>query len=192
MGTRAVILWFAQVAAALTAAAMLSACSAASLASLAGVPLQPKKSATIATAPVPVTKPAPSEPSVALLSFAEQPRSGPADVNGLIAKYAAQYDVPESLVHRVVKKESGYNPKARNGPYWGLMQIRHDTARSMGYRGDASGLLDADTNLRYAVKYLRGAWIVGGYSQDAAIRNYQRGYYYEAKRKGLLKQAGLR
>lgn len=192
MGTRAGILRFAQLAAALSAAAMLSACSAASLASLAGVPLQPKKPAAVALADVPVAQPEPDAPSVALLSFAEPPRSGPADVNGLIAKYAAQYDVPASLVHRVVKKESGYNPKARNGPYWGLMQIRHDTARSMGYRGDAAGLLDADTNLRYAVKYLRGAYIVGGYSQDAAIRNYQRGYYYDAKRQGLLKQAGLR
>jgi soluble lytic murein transglycosylase-like protein len=117
---------------------------------------------------------------------------GSANVNALISKYADVYDVPESLIHRLVQRESGYNPKARNGPYFGLMQIRHDTARSMGYRGDASGLLDADTNLRYAVKYLRGAYIVAGNSHDGAVRNYSRGYYYDAKRKGLLKEAGLR
>jgi soluble lytic murein transglycosylase-like protein len=62
----------------------------------------------------------------------------------------------------------------------------------MGYRGDGPGLLDADTNLKYAVKYLRGAYLVGGYSQDAAIRHYSRGYYYDAKRQGLLKETGLR
>ena len=118
--------------------------------------------------------------------------AGSAEVNRLISRYARAYDVPESLVHRVVKRESTYNPKARNGPYLGLMQIRHDTARSMGYQGDAAGLLDADTNLRYAVKYLRGAYIVGGYNQDAAVRNYSSGYYYDAKRQGLLKEAGLR
>ncbi len=86
----------------------------------------------------------------------------PGAMDGLIGKYAALYDVPESLIRRVVMRESGYNAKARNGPYYGLMQIRYDTAQSMGYRGPASGLLDADTNLRYGVKYLSGAYMVGG------------------------------
>jgi soluble lytic murein transglycosylase-like protein len=100
--------------------------------------------------------------------------------------------VPESLVRRVVPRESGFNPAARNGPYLGLMQIRHDTAKSMGYRGEATGLLDAETNLKYAVKYLRGAYMVGGYNADAAVRFYSRGYYYDAKRLGLLEETGLR
>ena len=89
-------------------------------------------------------------------------------------------------MRRVIVRESGYNPSARNGPYLGLMQIRHDTARSMGYSGSAAGLLDAETNLKYAVKYLAGAYIVGGRNQDQAVRNYSRGYYYDAKRKGML------
>jgi soluble lytic murein transglycosylase-like protein len=126
------------------------------------------------------------------LAFAAAPRGGSGNVNGLIAKYAAQYDVPEDLIHRVVKRESSYNPGARNGPYYGLMQISAATARSMGFKGEAAGLLDADTNLKYAVKYLRGAYLVAGYSQDGAIRNYSRGYYYDAKAKGLLKESGLR
>ena len=187
MGNRAFIVRLAQGAVALAAAAMLSACSAANFANFAPMPGNKAKpvavaSVTPAAKPAAAAAPAVEETSVALLSFTEQPRSGPADVNGLIAIYAAHYDVPASRVHRVVKKESGYNPKARNGPYWGLMQIRHDTARSMGYRGAAAGLLAADTTLKYAVKYLRGAWIVGG----------DRRYYYDAKRQGLLKQAGLR
>jgi soluble lytic murein transglycosylase-like protein len=53
-------------------------------------------------------------------------------------------------------------------------------------------LLDAETNLKYAVKYLRGAYIVAGYNSDGAVRNYSRGYYYDAKRAGLLKEVGLR
>jgi soluble lytic murein transglycosylase-like protein len=195
MGNRVGALRLAKLAAALAAAAMLSACSAANFANFAPMPgnkAKPVAVASVTPAPKPAAARETGETSVALLSFAEPPRSGPADVNRLISKYAAHYNVPESLVHRVVKKESGYNPKARNGPFLGLMQIRHDTARSMGYRGDAAGLLDADTNLKYAVKYLRGAYVVGGYSQEAAMRNYQRGYYYDAKRQGLLKEAGLR
>ncbi|WP_461308442.1 transglycosylase SLT domain-containing protein, partial [Albidovulum sp.] len=116
---------------------------------------------------------------------------GPAEVNRLIAKYAALYDVPEDLVHRVVRRESNYNPAARNGPYYGLMQIHPQTARGMGYRGGPEGLLDPDTNLRYAVKYLRGAWIVAEGDRDDAVMWYARGYYYEAKRKGLLRETGL-
>ena len=125
------------------------------------------------------------------LAFAEAPRSA-GHVDGLITKYAMIYDVPESLIRRVVQRESGFNPAARNGPYYGLMQIRHDTARSMGYSGSAAGLLDAETNLKYAVKYLRGAYIVAGYNSDGAVRNYARGYYYDAKKQGLLKEVGLR
>ena len=144
-----------------------------------------------AAAPVPEVRPGDEEPFVPF-AFAEAPAGTPSSVDGLIDKYAMIYDVPASLIHRVVKRESGYNPGARNGPYYGLMQIRNDTARSMGYRGNASGLLDAETNLKYAVKYLRGAYVVAGYNSDGAVRYYARGYYYDAKRLGLLEEAGLR
>lgn len=106
--------------------------------------------------------------------------------------WAGHYEVPPSLVQRVVIRESGHRPEARNGPYYGLMQILPQTARTMGYRGPDRGLLDADTNLQYGVKYLRGAWLVADGNHDRAISWYARGYYYEAKRKGLLKETGLR
>lgn len=122
----------------------------------------------------------------------EPASAGPAEVNRLIAKYARLYDVPEALVHRVVKRESGYNPAARNGPYYGLMQILPQTARTMGYRGAPEGLLDAQTNLTYAVKYLRGAWLLSNGSFDRAVMWYSKGYYYEAKRRGMLEETGLR
>ncbi|MDB5473022.1 MAG: lytic transglycosylase protein [Devosia sp.] len=110
----------------------------------------------------------------------------------LIAHYAQQYNVPESLVRRVIVRESNYNPAARNGPYYGLMQISHATASGMGYRGSPSGLLDAETNLRYAVRYLAGAYVTARGNPDQAVRFYARGYYYDAKRAGLLQASGLR
>jgi soluble lytic murein transglycosylase-like protein len=113
------------------------------------------------------------------------------ELDALIARYAAYYEVPVELVRRVVKRESNFRPAARNGPYWGLMQIRHDTARGMGYKGTASGLLDAETNLKYAVKYLRGAYLTAGGNHDRSVRFYARGYYYDAKRRGLLDETGL-
>lgn len=114
------------------------------------------------------------------------------ELRALINQYAGVYDVPPDLVQRVVIRESSHRPEARNGPYYGLMQILPQTARQMGYGGSAAGLLDAETNLKYAVKYLRGAWMVAGGDQDAAVNWYARGYYYEAKRQGLLKETGLR
>ena len=113
-------------------------------------------------------------------------------MRALIVKYADLYDMPQSLLHRVIQRESDYNASARNGPYYGLMQILPQTAQTMGYRGPASGLLDAETNLTYAVKYLRGAWLLSNGSQDRAVMWYAKGYYYEAKRRGMLEETGLR
>ena len=95
-------------------------------------------------------------------------------------------------MQRVVVRESRYIPSARNGPYYGLMQILPATARGMGYQGSPEGLLDAKTNLEYGVKYLRGAWLVSGGDPEEAVGWYARGYYYEAKRLGLLEETGLR
>ena len=131
----------------------------------------------------------PEEPAKDIVWAAPDTPRG--QVDRLIAKYAAYYEVPESLVRRVVKRESNFNPRARNGPYWGLMQILPQTARGMGYKGTAQGLLDAETNLKYAVKYLRGAYMVADGNHDLSVRFYARGYYYDAKRKGMLDETGL-
>jgi hypothetical protein len=65
---------------------------------------------------------------------------------------------------------------------YGLMQIRLGTARGVGYSGNAQGLLDPDTNLTYAVKYLAGAYRAAGCDADRAVSFYQRGYYGAALR----------
>ena len=67
-------------------------------------------------------------------------------LDGMIARHAAANGLPVELVHRVVKRESGYNPRASSRGNIGLMQIRHGTARGIGYSGSASGLLDPETN----------------------------------------------
>lgn len=154
-------------------------------------------------------KPAPGPAASALAAFATPTPAGhvpdaaavPAaaalgyaggSLDGLIAHYSSQYSVPEALVRRVIVRESNYNPGARNGPYYGLMQISHATASGMGYRGSPSGLLDAETNLRYAVRYLAGAYVTAYGNHDLSVRYYSRGYYYDAKREGLLQKSGLR
>ena len=106
-------------------------------------------------------------------------------LDALIAKHAAANNVPEELVRRVIKRESGGNPRVVSKGNIGLMQIKLATARGLGYRGTAAGLLDADTNMTYAVKYLAGAYRVAGGNHSRAVHYYAAGYYYAAKRQGL-------
>ncbi|ARN82656.1 transglycosylase SLT domain-containing protein [Methylocystis bryophila] len=103
-----------------------------------------------------------------------------------ITHHAKLNHIPESLIHRVVQRESKYDPTSRHGAYWGLMQISHSTAKSMGYSGPPIGLLDPETNLRYAVAYLANAYRVAGGDEKRAQRLYMRGFYFDAKRSGRL------
>jgi hypothetical protein len=107
--------------------------------------------------------------------------AGPHDV--LIAKHAVANGVPEQLVRRVIRIESRGNPAIVHAGNYGLMQIRLGTARAIGYVGDAAGLLDPDTNLTYAVKYLAGAYRAAGCDANRAVWYYQRGYYGTTKHK---------
>ena len=95
-----------------------------------------------------------------------------------IAAHAKANNVPESLIRRVIIRESRYNPRlVGKGGAMGLMQIKHATARGLGYRGTAAGLLDAETNLTYAVRYLAGAYRAAGGNANRAVAYYAKGYY---------------
>ena len=97
-------------------------------------------------------------------------------LQGLVEQQAGANGVPAALVHRVIMRESRYNPRAVNSGDYGLMQIRLGTARAMGYSGSAAGLLDAETNMTYAVRYLAGAYRAAGGNENRAIALYARGY----------------
>ncbi|WP_323783435.1 lytic transglycosylase domain-containing protein [Leisingera sp.] len=132
-----------------------------------------------------------SPPEVARQTPQLYPNETP-ELRQKINYWADHYEVPRSLVHRLAVRESTHRPHAVNQPYYGLLQILPATARSMGFRGKPKELLNADTNLQYSVKYLRGAWLIADGSQAQAVKHYSRGYYHEAKRRGMLKETGLR
>jgi soluble lytic murein transglycosylase-like protein len=122
---------------------------------------------------------------LAVLACASPASAGSGSYDALVARHAAANGVPASLVHRVIIRESRYNPRAVSRGNYGIMQIRLGTARAMGYTGSAAGLLDADTNMTYAVKYLAGAYRAAGGNPDRAVAYYARGYYGEAKAQGF-------
>lgn len=97
-------------------------------------------------------------------------------LGGMIAQQASAAGVPLSLAERVIRRESGGNPRAAHAGNYGLMQIRLGTARSMGYGGSAGGLLNPAVNMTYAMRYLAGAYRAAGGNESRAVALYSRGY----------------
>src|SRR5205807_10299068 len=125
--------------------------------------------------------------TMAVLPFAQTAQAGGAgEYEALVATHAQANGVPPALVHRVILRESRYQPHlvGRCGCI-GLMQIKLATARGLGYTGDAAGLRDPNTNLTYGVKYLAGAYRAAHGDHARAMHYYASGYYYAAKRHRL-------
>ena len=121
-------------------------------------------------------------------------------LKALVARHAAENGVPFALADAVVKIESGYNPRAANrSGAMGLMQIKTQTARGQGFSGSASALLNPDTNLRYAMRYLATAYRMSGGDICGTVMRYQSGHYahrmsgadhsYCSKARGLMARA---
>ena len=124
--------------------------------------------------------------TIAALHFPEIAFAQRAEYDALVATHARANAVPEALVHRVIVRESRYQPAlVGRGGTIGLMQIKLATARSLGYSGTAEGLRDPDTNLTYAVRYLAGAYRAANGDHKRAMHYYASGYYAAAKRQRL-------
>ncbi len=131
--------------------------------------------------------------ALAALAFARDAHAGKSDYDAAIATHARANHVPEALVHRVIQRESRYQPQlVGHGGTIGLMQIKLATARGLGYTGDAEGLRDPNTNLTYGVKYLAGAYRAADGNHERAMHYYAAGYYDAAKRLRLELAQGKR
>jgi soluble lytic murein transglycosylase-like protein len=100
-----------------------------------------------------------------------------AAIEVLIVRHAKTHGLPEALVRLVIRRESNFNPRVVYRGNYGLMQIRLGTARALGYRGDAEGLLDPATNMTYGVPYLAGAYRAAHGDEARALVLYSRGYH---------------
>ena len=81
--------------------------------------------------------------ALAVLCFPPLAQAGHSEFDALVATHAQANQVPEALVHRVILRESRYQPRlVGRGGCIGLMQIKLATARGLGYSGDAEGLRD--------------------------------------------------
>ena len=124
--------------------------------------------------------------AIALLVSPDAMAQSRAQYDSMVASHARANNVPEALVHRVIVRESRYQPQlVGRGGTIGLMQIKLATARGLGYTGDAAGLRDPATNLTYAVKYLAGAYRAANGDHNRAVSYYASGYYFAQKRQRL-------
>ena len=98
-------------------------------------------------------------------------------LSALIAAKAAAHGVPVALATAVVRVESNYNPNVtgRAGEV-GLMQIKYQTARGLGYSGSRAALYDPATNLEWGMRYLAGAHKLAGGSLCGTLAKYQGGH----------------
>lgn len=98
-----------------------------------------------------------------------------ANIKALIAQHAAANGVPLALADAIVRIESRYNPRATNHGAMGLMQIKTQTARGVGFSGSSGDLLNADINLRFGMKYLAQVYNMSGGNVCSTVMRYQTG-----------------
>ncbi len=95
----------------------------------------------------------------------------------IVSRHAAENGVPLALAHAVIQIESSYRPDVRGSAgEIGLMQIKPATARMMGYSGNAQGLYDPETNIRYGMRYLGQARQLSDGSTCGTILKYNAGH----------------
>lgn len=109
----------------------------------------------------------------------------------LIARHARANGVPLGLAQAVVAIESRFNPNTRGrAGEIGLMQIKLQSARAVGYHGSAKGLYDPDTNLRYGMKYLGEAHKLAGGDLCRTVMKYNGGHYMKRPTRGTAAYCG--
>lgn len=95
----------------------------------------------------------------------------------LVTHQAERQGVPAALADAVVTVESRYDPEAEgDAGEIGLMQIKPETARLLGFRGPDSALFHPATNVRWGIMYLAQAQRRGGGTVCGTILKYNAGH----------------
>lgn len=100
-----------------------------------------------------------------------------------VSQAAASNDLPEALLHAVIRMESGYNPSAVSVKgAAGLMQLMPDTAREMG----VTNVWDPGSNIQGGAKYLKQLMVMFGNDVSLAVAAYNAGPAAVSKRGNVI------
>lgn len=99
-------------------------------------------------------------------------RNSTPNQNSLIRDAARKHNVPEKLIHSIIKAESNYNPKAVSPKgAVGLMQLMPTTAKAYG----VSDLFSPQENIEGGVKYLKDLIKIYGKDLELILAAYNAG-----------------
>jgi len=92
-------------------------------------------------------------------------------------RYAHLAGIPAEFVRAVVRVESDWDSDLTGfAGEIGLMQIKPETARDMGFRGEDSALYDPETNIRWGVAYLAAGYKLAGGDLCQTVLKYNSGH----------------
>jgi soluble lytic murein transglycosylase-like protein len=95
----------------------------------------------------------------------------------MFEQQAREQAVPAELVDAVALVESAYDPsRIGDAGEIGIMQVMPSTAAMLGFQGSEAQLADADTNIRYGVRYLAGALRLAEGNLCRALMKYRAGH----------------
>jgi soluble lytic murein transglycosylase-like protein len=98
--------------------------------------------------------------------------------NNFVVAAANENGIDPKFVHQIIRIESRHRPNVTGkAGEIGLMQIKLQTARGVGYTGTRSGLYDPETNIRYGVRYLGEAKRRASGDRCKAAMLYNQGVY---------------
>ena len=99
------------------------------------------------------------------------------ELGSIVNRYAEEAGIPDTLVRAVVRVESDWDQSMTGfAGEIGLMQIKPETARDMGFIEQDDMLYDPDTNIRWGVRYLAEAWKLANGDLCQTVLKYNAGH----------------
>jgi soluble lytic murein transglycosylase-like protein len=109
----------------------------------------------------------------------------------MVEAEAKKQGLPPKFALAFVEVASNWNAKKRgDDTMTGLTQIRLRTAKQFGYKGDQDELWDPETNIRWGLRYLSGAYKKVDGDQCKALMKWQGGYLADSMTKPVQQLCG--
>lgn len=107
----------------------------------------------------------------------EEAKTPQSTYTAIVDREARANGIPVALARAVVRIESNWNPgmTGRAGEV-GLMQIKFPTARGIGYTGTRKALYAPETNIKWGMRYLAGAYRLAEGDTCGTVLRYQGGH----------------
>jgi soluble lytic murein transglycosylase-like protein len=109
----------------------------------------------------------------------------------IVNRYAEATRIPSEIARAVIRVESDWDSELTGfAGEIGLMQIKPETARDMGFNGKNEALYDPETNIRWGIAYLAEAYRLANGDLCQTILKYNGGHAATKMTDGASKYCG--